>query len=157
MGGYRSQGVQPICVETCDPIYTELIKLQTAVFHELLTEYLKPGITVGELSDACNRITDKERPGSGPASDAKTQLTMHGRGAGDDGPIITNSAKDPKMLALPLEANMVLIFKPQVTRGDGSYPTQFGDSVVITPSGGIRLGDREPGMWVAPTADAAAS
>lgn len=148
-GGYRSQGVQPICVETCDQTYIDLLKIQGEVFNQLVAGYLKPGVTVSELNAACNRITAEERPASGPASDARAQLTLHGRGAGDDGPIITNTAKEPYMLRTELEENMVLIFKPQVTTGDRRFPIAFGDTVLVTQKGGERFGKREHGMWVA--------
>jgi Xaa-Pro aminopeptidase len=148
-GGYRSQGVQPICVESCDPAYIDLLKIQAEIFNQLVADYLKPGVTVNELNTACNRIAAEARPASGPASDARAQLTLHGRGAGDDGPIITNTAKEPYMLRMPLEENMVLIFKPQVTTGDHKYPIAFGDTVMVTPKGGERFGTREHGMWVA--------
>jgi Xaa-Pro aminopeptidase len=66
---------------------------------------------------------------------------MHGRGAGDDGPIVTSNARSPRQLAVALRENMVFIFKPSAKSADGSICT-WGDTVVITPKGGQRLGNR---------------
>jgi Xaa-Pro aminopeptidase len=67
---------------------------------------------------------------------------MHGRGAGDDGPIITAHAKSPQQLAVALRENMVFIYKPSAIAADGQSLSTWGDTVVITKSGGKRLGKR---------------
>jgi Xaa-Pro aminopeptidase len=67
---------------------------------------------------------------------------MHGRGAGDDGPIITAHARSPRQLAVTLQENMVFIFKPSAISADGGSVSTWGDTVVITPAGGKRLGKR---------------
>src|ERR1051325_11009263 len=46
--GYRSQGVQPVFVETINPVQAELIKVQREIFNRIL-DNLKPGTTVAEL------------------------------------------------------------------------------------------------------------
>ncbi len=74
---------------------------------------------------------------------------MHGRGAGDDGPIITGHAKDPKQLGVPVRERMVFILKPQVHTASDSHNITWGDTVVVTPSGGRRLGTREHGIVIA--------
>ena len=69
-------------------------------------------------------------------------LTMHGRGAGDDGPIITDSSKNARDLEAALKENMVLIFKPSAETPPGMPRSicTWGDTVVVTKSGGVRLG-----------------
>ena len=67
---------------------------------------------------------------------------MHGRGQGDDGPIITPHAKSPRQLAVAMRENMVFICKPSAISADGEYICQWGDTVVVTKSGGRRLGKR---------------
>ncbi|NIO07679.1 MAG: M24 family metallopeptidase [Deltaproteobacteria bacterium] len=111
-------------------------------------ENLKPGITVGELSELTQATGKKAAPTSGPIANAKAELTMHGRGAGDDGPIITSTARSPKQLAVSLKENMVFICKPSAITEDGNYHCTWGDSVVVTPSGGRRLGKRRHGLAV---------
>jgi len=73
---------------------------------------------------------------------------MHGRGAGDDGPIITSTARRPKQLGVVLKENMVFICKPSAITADGNYHCTWGDSVVVTQSGGRRLGKRPHGLAV---------
>jgi Xaa-Pro dipeptidase len=139
--GYRSQGVQPVFVEVINPVQAELIKVQREIFNRVL-ESLKPGITVGELAELTRKTAESVAPQSGPAAGASGDLTMHGRGAGDDGPIITPHAKSPRQLALPMVENMVLVCKPSAISADGEYICQWGDTVVVTKNGGRRLGKR---------------
>ena len=146
--GYRAQGVQPICVQTCDPVYSELIKVQGAIWQEVFG-MLRPGITIGELCEAVVKINERERPATGPAAGATAHMTMHGRGQGDDGPIVTSSARAPYQLRRELRAGMVFIVKPEVRAADGTHPTTWGDTVVVTEDGGRRLGTRDHGIWVA--------
>ena len=146
--GYRSQAVQPVFVEEVDPVHAELIKVQREVF-EAGREKLRPGVTVKELSDAIEAAGKKAKPTNGPAANAVTKLTMHGRGAGDDGPIITGHARDPEQLATPLRENMVFIYKPSAQTENGSHICTWGDTVVVTSSGGRRLGTRPHDFGVA--------
>jgi Xaa-Pro aminopeptidase len=139
--GYRSQAVQPVFIESIDPTHAELFKVQYQMFNEMLP-HLRPGITVQELSDLTEAAARRAVPKHGAAAGAKTKLTMHGRGAGDDGPIITDHARDPEQLAVALQENMVFIFKPAAQTPDGSSICTWGDTVVVTPQGGRRLGRR---------------
>jgi Xaa-Pro aminopeptidase len=138
--GYRAQGVQPVFVQVADPVHQELIKVQREVFNRLM-ENLRPGITVKELAELTRHTAERVAPQSGPAAGATAQLTMHGRGAGDDGPIITSNARSPRQLEVALRENMVFIFKPSAKSTDGSICT-WGDTVVVTSKGGQRLGKR---------------
>ena len=146
--GYRSQGVQPVFVEVADPVHLELIKVQREIFNELM-EALKPGITVGELARLTQESAQRAAPAAGPAAGAQSKLTMHGRGAGDDGPIITGTARDPDQLKVALRENMVFIFKPSAVTADGTSLSTWGDTVVVTPNGGRRLGKRKHDLAVA--------
>ena len=139
--GYRSQGVQPVFVEVVNPIQAELIKVQREIFNRVL-ESLKPGITVGELAELTRRTADSAAPKTGPAAAARGDLTMHGRGAGDDGPIITPHARSQKQLSVAMRENMVFVCKPAAISADGDDSCQWGDTVVVTKSGGRRLGKR---------------
>ena len=103
---------------------------------------LQPGITVKELAELTQKSAAQAAPKSGPAAGARTELTMHGRGAGDDGPIITSHARSPHQLAVALRENMVFTLKPSAISEDGNYICTWGDTVVVTAHGGRRLGDR---------------
>ena len=146
--GYRAQGVQPVFVEVIDPIQAELIKVQREVFNAIL-EALKPGVTVGELAELTKRVTERAAPRTGPAAGARGDLNMHGRGQGDDGPIITPHEKSPRQLAVAMRENMVFICKPSAVSADGQYICQWGDTVVVTNNGGRRLGKRAHELAVA--------
>lgn len=139
--GYQAQGVQPVFVEEANPIHVELIKIQRDVFNQVLAE-TKPGSTLGQLSQIADSAVAAAMPKSGPAAGAKARLTMHGKGAGDDGPIITSAARDPRHLTYELKENMTFTFKPSVSTADGSSICTWGDTVVVTPRGGRRLGTR---------------
>jgi Xaa-Pro aminopeptidase len=112
-------------------------------------ENLKPGVTVKELAELTASLAEQTAPKSGPAAGATAQLTMHGRGAGDDGPIITSHARSPRQLSVALRENMVFIFKPSVKATDGSIST-WGDTVLISAKGGQRLGKRPHDLAVSP-------
>src|ERR1051325_636651 len=146
--GYRPQGVQPGFVEVIDPVQAELIKVQREIFNGVL-ENLKPGVTVGELAELTKRTAARAAPKTGPAAGARGDLTMHGRGAGDDGPIITPHARNPKQLGVAMRENMVFICKPSAVSADGEYTCQWGDTVVVTKNGGRRLGSRPHELAVA--------
>jgi len=145
--GYRSQGVQPVFVETADPVHQELIKVQREVFNRVL-ERLKPGVTVKELAELTLKTGTLAAPKSGPAANARADLNMHGRGAGDDGPIITSHARSPRQLAVELRENMVFICKPSAITADGNSLSTWGDTVVVTANGGRRLGKRRHDLAV---------
>jgi Xaa-Pro aminopeptidase len=131
-----------------DPVYPELMKVQEVLFEETLAA-LKPGTTLGELQELCVRRAQEVAPRSGPAAGATGVLTMHGRGQGDDGPIITGSARDPKQLGVPLRERMVFILKPQAHTAADDANITWGDTVVVTRAGGQRLGTRPHGIAIA--------
>ena len=92
--GYRSQGVQPVFVGIADPVHQELIKVQREIFNRVM-EHLKPGVSVKELAELTLKAAKPPRRRAGPAAGARGNLNMHGRGAGDDGPIITRARQKP--------------------------------------------------------------
>lgn len=139
--GYRAQAVQPVFVEVPDPVHQELIRVQREVFNQV-SESLMPGITVKGLAELTRNAGEKTSPRSGLAAGARAELTMHGRGQGDDGPIITSNARSPRQLAVALRENMVFICKPSAISADGNYICTWGDTVVVTAKGGRRLGKR---------------
>ena len=128
-------------------MHQELIKVQREVFTRVCAS-LKPGITVKELAELTQKVGAEAAPKSGPAAGARAELTMHGRGAGDDGPIITSHARSPRQLAVALRENMVFICKPSAISADGNSICTWGDTVVVTPQGGRRLGKRAHGLAV---------
>jgi Xaa-Pro dipeptidase len=139
--GYQAQCVQPVFVEEASPVHQELIKIQREVFNDVLAA-IKPGTTLGILSDVTDRAVARSAPKTGVAAGAKAKLTMHGKGAGDDGPIITGAARESRHLGYEIKENMTFIFKPSVSTADGASLCTWGDTVVVTANGGRRLGTR---------------
>jgi Xaa-Pro aminopeptidase len=146
--GYRAQQDIPVAVGQPDPTYVELMKVQEDLFHTALAS-LTPGTTLGELAAQCAARAAAITPRTGPAAGAKGVLNMHGRGQGDDGPIITDSARDPGPLGVQLQERMVFVLKPGVVSADGQYNITWGDTVVVTAQGGRRLGTRPHGLVIA--------
>lgn len=140
--GYRSQIVQPVFVGKADPLHEELIKVQRELFNVLL-EAFRPGTTLRDLAELTIKAGLKATPKSGPTAGAEPRLTLHGRGAGDDGPIMVGNMKDSPDMDLALEQNMVCILKPSVELGQGADRVicRWGDTVVAKPGGGLRLGN----------------
>jgi Xaa-Pro dipeptidase len=139
--GYRSQIVQPVFVGVADPVHVELMKVQRDVFNSVI-ERLRPGTTVQEISEFTEQAGSKARPSSGPAADCVVKLTMHGRGAGDDGPIITDQSRNARDLAAAIKENMVFILKPSAETPEGRPKSicTWGDTIVVRKNGGERLG-----------------
>jgi Xaa-Pro dipeptidase len=98
-----------------------------------IVRVLKPGATFGELQEAATNV-DR----GGKASGA---LTLHGRGLGDDGPLITNQS-NPDVARVQLQPGCVFVVKPSVSYNGKSDVGHVGDSVVITATGAERLGTR---------------
>jgi Xaa-Pro dipeptidase len=103
---------------------------------ERVVERMKPGVTVRELVDAA-RI-------EGMGGRGRATLTMHGRGTGDDGPPLFASAPQPGILDMVMEESTVMCVKPSTAVGSDRQASRFGDNVVVTPNGGVRLSDRVP-------------
>src|SRR3546814_13910512 len=134
--------MHPCCDGGAEPVHNELIKQQRDIYNKLL-ERLKPGVNVGELAQLTGKFCDELAPKSGPAAGAVALLNMHGRGQGDDGPLITPSQRRPEQLAVALRENMTFLFKPYVQPADKKYECSGGDPNRITPHGGRRLGKPE--------------
>ena len=119
----------------------DLIKVQRVIFNRLLEQF-RPGVSLRELAELTERTCQREAPKTGPAAGSVGRLTMHGRGAGDDGPIIAgNNMYDSKDLDIVLQANMVCILKPSAETTVSGEKTicRWGDTVVVRPGGGERL------------------
>jgi Xaa-Pro aminopeptidase len=139
--GYRSQAVQPVWVGECDPVYHDLIQIHREVFDGIMA-VLRPGVAVRELQSATEHAVAEAAPATGPLAGSKASLTMHGRGQGDDRPLITNPRSSSRYLDLKLDQGNVFILKPNVRSADGRYRVTWGDTVTIGADGARRLGTR---------------
>lgn len=145
--GYQAQGVQPVFVEEASAVHKELIKVQREVFNAVAA-VVRPGTTIEEIDAAANEAVKRAAPSTGPAAGARARLTMHGKGAGDDGPIITSTSRERRHMTYELKKNMTFIFKPSAMTADGNSICTWGDTVVITENGARRLGTRPHDLCV---------
>jgi hypothetical protein len=71
---------------------------------------------------------------------------MHARGLGDEIPAVVGAEDLKTSGGAKLVANMVFVLKPRVRAAEGKMSAQVGDTVVVTPTGGRRLGKRKLGL-----------
>jgi Xaa-Pro aminopeptidase len=134
-GGYIAQALQPISL---GPRPKELEKIfdTTKVIFEKMLKILKPGTTFGEVVAF---YQDQVRS-AGYEPDA---ALMHGRGLGEDAPMLWGAVRDFPGSQASLKEGHVFIFKPAARKGEMRDFIRAGDTVVIERSGARRLGKRE--------------
>lgn len=103
-----------------------------------VVEKMKPGVTVRELMEVAAR--------AGTPGTRSAFLGMHGRGTGEDGPLVIPGPLRSGTHELELQENSVMCVKPSAIIHGVRTPVRFGDNVVVTPSGGQRMSAREPGI-----------
>jgi Xaa-Pro aminopeptidase len=134
-GGYIAQIDSMFTMGPAGRQTKDAFELAVESFNRVV-EHMKPGVTVAELVEVA-RVDGMG--GRGFAS-----LTMHGRGTGDDGPPLFPSAPQPGIMDLVLEENAVMCVKPSTTVGADRSAARFGDNVIVTPNGGVRMATRVP-------------
>jgi len=133
--GYDAQGVQPIVLGALPSDWAEAWKVHTEAWNRTW-ELLRPGVTFAELESAVR-----------PAATRRfgVRQTLHGRGLGDDMPLITSSSSSAnRMGERVLEEGVCFVLKPYATWSDGlgEKELNWGDTVVVTRDGARRLGER---------------
>jgi len=152
--GYRAQQIRSVAVHDCDPIFVDLSKMHSDLYPRLL-EVFRPGITVGELIEKTVEAGKKVAVRSGPLAGAKASLIVHGRGLGDDRPLLlTNLDAKPmyeateRTMEWRFPENGVYIFKPTIATDDKKYQFIWGDSVRLASGGAKRMGRHPLGLAV---------
>ena len=135
-GGQVAQEDQPVLLGRVPAEWEPAIELQREVFEAGLSA-MKPGTSFGELIDLTNGFA---RDGM------RTEILMHGRGMGDDGPLLTPRSKGEEIRSLLLEEGNAWVWKPTVTSEDGRIAFTWGGDVVVGKSGGERLFERAHGI-----------
>lgn len=131
-GGYISQIDQMYYIGNAPQDLHDGFKLALEVFDDVF-EALKPGVTVRELYQLGER--------SAMGGRAQARLTMHGRGTGDDGPLVTTNITE-ELLQLEIKENCSLIIKPSVWVDGRADFGHWGETVVVRAKGAERLGTR---------------
>jgi Xaa-Pro aminopeptidase len=123
-----------------EPFTQTSVPLLEEVF-ATVCERLRPGATFGELTDCVTATAMNGRLVAG--------LGLHGRGTGDDGPLLTARRKTPAdVRAMTLEENCCFAIKPSVSLDDRCEVFRWGDTVAVTKNGGRRLGKRPFELYV---------
>ena len=132
-GGMVSQEDQPILLGPIPEEWKPAIALQREVFEAGL-ERMRPGVLFGDFIDFIN--------GFGDQRGMKTFVTMHGRGFGDDGPLLTSRARGADLRDLAFEAGAAFVWKPYGRTADERISFNWGGDVVVTEQGGELLSRR---------------
>ena len=136
--GYSGQVVQPMSLGRQPAGYMDLLKGSKACF-DAITERMRPDVTLGEIIDTYERSVGRQAGGQFGFS----HPMMHARGLGDERPAQFGDVGLEQFRAIPLKTGMTFVVKPRVRAARGNRIGQIGDTVVVTRSGGRRLGKRE--------------
>lgn len=141
--GYVGQVVQPMVLGTPPGAMQAMFDVSRTVFDELRAA-MRPGVPISEILSLYRaRITE--------AGYVPGAALLHGRGLGEDRPLVLANARvDP---SLALEEGNVFILKPAAFPPEGDLvqsasglvtelAVRAGDTVVVTESGAERLGRR---------------
>jgi len=134
-GGYIAQALQPISL---GPRPRELEKIfdATKIIFNRMLEFLKPGITFGEVA----KFYQDEVQAAGYEPDG---ALMHGRGLGEDAPMLYGARSDFPEKDEKIKAGHVFVLKPAARKGFMRDSIRAGDTVAIEENGARRLGKRE--------------
>jgi Xaa-Pro aminopeptidase len=131
-GGYTSQVDQSVTFGKVPSWAGDAYRAAVECFHDIL-KVVRPGVTFGELQEAAKKVNRLEK--------AAGSLVMHGRGLGDDGPLITPRSQ-PQVDDIALQEGNVFMIKPSITYHGKDDVGHVGDTVMVTKDGAQRLGTR---------------
>jgi Xaa-Pro dipeptidase len=139
-GGYIAQIDQTLVIEEPTPDMVEGMKMTIEAFERVRAK-MAPGVRISELIAAASL---KSRDGR-----IETGLGFHGRGTGNDGPLLVAFRPEPQdVLDIVIEEDCSFIIKPSArVMGVEDY-SRWGDSIVVTARGAERLGTRTPELIV---------
>ena len=133
--GYIAQALQPISL---GPRPKDLAKIfdATKVIFDAMLKFLKPGLTFG----AAAKFYQDQVQAAGYEPDG---ALMHGRGLGEDAPMLWGARSDFPEKDRRLKEGHVFILKPAARQGFMRDSIRAGDTVAIEAGGARRLGRRE--------------
>jgi len=136
-GGLIAQEQQGFLLGPIPEAWQRVVDLQRDLFYAGL-ERLKPGMVFGEFIDSVNTFGQKRG--------MKSLILMHGRGYGDDGPLLTPQDRGEKVRDIVIEEGNVFIWKPIAMSDDEKIQYSWGGCVLVTKTGAVQLVKRTPGM-----------
>ena len=134
-GGYCAQALQPIMLGPWPAEFETMYEATADVFQRMLP-LLKPGVTFGEVVDFYQEQIRAAGYDPGGA-------LMHGRGLGEDAPMLWGARESFPEAGDELKAGHVFIFKPAAMKPGMRDSIRAGDTVAIEADGARRLGKRE--------------
>jgi len=137
-GGLIGQEVQPMVLGSIPEAWKPVVELQRDVFFAGM-EKMKPGMVFNDFIEFTN--------GFGAQRGMRTMTLMHGRGYGNDGPLLTG--QDPRaehVRDVRVEKNNVWVWKPTAYSADGKIHHSWGGCVLVTDTGGEQLVPRRPDL-----------
>ena len=140
-GGYVAKSTRPSwSASHAKPEMVEGMKLTLEAFERVRTK-MAPGVRIAELIAVASLKSNNGR--------IETGLGFHGRGTGNDGPLLVAFRKEPQeVLDIEIEEDCSFIIKPSAKIEGIEDCTRWGDSVVVTSRGAERLGARIPELIV---------
>jgi Xaa-Pro aminopeptidase len=138
VGGLIAQEQHPILLGPIPDDLRRVADLQRDLFYGGL-EAMKPGTTLGELIDFTNSFGEKRG--------MRSLILMHGRGYGNDGPLLTPADRRAEAFRdVPFEKDNVFVWKPIAYSADGHLQVSFGGVTIVGDRGGELVTGREPGI-----------
>ena len=133
--GYIAQALQPISLGP-KPKDLEKIFDATKVIFDRMVKFVKPGISFGAVA----KFYQDEVAAAGYEPDG---ALMHGRGLGEDAPMLWGARKDFPEKDRLIKEGHVFILKPACKQGFMRDSIRAGDTVAVEANGARRLGNRE--------------
>jgi Xaa-Pro dipeptidase len=130
--GYIAQVRRPVFVGALAAEYAHMHAVVVEAFH-LMFDRMRPGVTFESLVTPYAELV-KER-GYRPVA-----VPLHGRGLGEDLPVIRMDSLSGDVLQKQLQAGHAFILGPRIATLDGRRVLQWGDTVAVTQDGVRRLG-----------------
>lgn len=137
--GYQAQVAQPMVIGQPSARARDIFDRNAAAFDAALAA-LRPGRQWGDVLASVEAAA-----GTG---DGTMFPLLHGRGLGNDGPLLVPGLVNARVPEQPITANTTFILKPflQVPEAPALFARQhdvtWGDTIVVTEAGAKRLGTR---------------
>jgi Xaa-Pro aminopeptidase len=137
-GGLIAQELQPIFLGPIPEEWKPAIEMQRDLFYGGM-ELMKPGGSFGQLIEFTNSF--------GRRRGLDSLILMHGRGYGDDGPLLTPQDREYDHIRdVTIEQGTAWVWKPIAYSADRQFQFSWGGCVVVTERGVEQLVQRTPGM-----------
>jgi Xaa-Pro dipeptidase len=143
--GYQAQVAQPMVIGQPVARALEIFEYNAAAFDAAL-KAMRPGQRWGDVFAAVAAVAD--------GADGSMLTLIHGRGLGNDGPLLVPNRDNEWMAEQPILANTTFILKPLLEVAEAPVPSArthdvtWGDTIVVTEMGAKRIGSRQRALTI---------